>query len=67
MLTLLRLSEEKSSDKKIVPLAVTHQDIASMTGTVREVVSRTMLKLKKGEIIVDSSVRGFKVVSKLLR
>lgn len=58
---LSRLAEEKSPDNNIVSLAITHQDIASMTGTVREVVSRTMLKLKKEEVIVDSSARGFKV------
>jgi CRP/FNR family transcriptional regulator len=61
MLALSKLAGEKSPDSNIVPLAVTHQDIASMTGTVREVVSRTMLKLKKDKIIVDSSARGFKV------
>jgi CRP/FNR family transcriptional regulator len=61
ILVLSRLAEEKLPDKNIVSLAVTHQDIASMTGTVREVVSRTMLKLKKEKVIVDSSARGFKV------
>lgn len=61
ILVLSRLAEEKSPDENIVSLAVTHQDIASMTGSVREVVSRTMLKLKKENIIVDSSASGFKV------
>lgn len=71
MLVLSRLAEEKSPQNNIVSLTVTHQDIASMTGTVREVVSRTMLKLKKEKIIVDSSARGFTVdkekLSNLLR
>lgn len=58
---LSRLAEEKSPDNNIVSLAVSHQDIASMTGTVREVVSRTMMKLKKEKVIVDSSARGFTV------
>lgn len=61
ILVLSRLAGEKSPDRNIVPLAITHQDIASMTGSVREVVSRTMLKLKKENIIVDSSAKGFKV------
>jgi CRP/FNR family transcriptional regulator len=61
ILVLSRLAQEKSPDRNIVSLAITHQDLASMTGTVREVVSRTMLKLKKAEVIVESSVRGFTV------
>jgi CRP-like cAMP-binding protein len=61
ILVLSRLADEKSPDENIVPLTVTHQDIASMIGSVREVVSRTMLKLKKDNIIVDSSASGFKV------
>lgn len=61
ILTLLRLAEGKSPEENIVTLAVTHQDIASMTGTVREVVSRTMAKFKKDGIITDSSTKGFKI------
>ena len=59
ILTLLRFAEEKSSEDNLVFLSLTHQDIASMTGTVREVVSRTMSRLKKDGIITDSSFRGF--------
>lgn len=61
MLTLLRLMEDRPFKEDIVTLTVTHQDIASMTGTVREVVSRTMSRLKKEGVIVDSTARGFNV------
>jgi CRP/FNR family transcriptional regulator len=58
---LLRLAEEQSSENNIVPLSINHRDIASMTGTVREVVSRTILRLKKEGIIRDSNKKGFKI------
>lgn len=61
LIALLKLAEEKISTDNIVSLSFTHQNIASMTGTVREVVSRVMLKLKKEKIIVESSIRGFKI------
>ncbi|GAB4536534.1 MAG: Crp/Fnr family transcriptional regulator [Thermodesulfovibrionia bacterium] len=61
IMSLLRIAEEKSVDEDIVHLTLTHQDIASMTGTVREVVSRTMSRLKKEGVIVESSIRGFKI------
>ena len=49
------------SDKGIVQLCATHQYIASMSGTVREVVARTMGKLKRKGVIVHSDVNGFSV------
>lgn len=55
--TLLRVAEEESCEDEIVSLAVTHQDIAAMTGTAREVVSRTMSKLKREGIIIDSNIK----------
>ncbi len=58
---LLRLAEEKAPEDTIVSLKITHQDIASMSGTVREVVSRIMSRLKKEGVITDSSIRGFKL------
>jgi CRP/FNR family transcriptional regulator len=59
---LLQFAEEESHEKgNVVHLSLTHQDIASMTGTVREVVSRTMSKLKKKGVIVESTFRGFKI------
>ncbi len=61
ILTLLRLTEERPSQDNRVALIATHQDIASMTGTVREVVSRTMARLKKEGIIVETRVGGFDV------
>jgi CRP/FNR family transcriptional regulator len=61
IMALLRLAEEKSSDDDIVTLTITHQDIASMVGSVREVVSRTMSRLKKEGIIVDSDIKGFRI------
>jgi CRP/FNR family transcriptional regulator len=69
-LLLLRLAEEKTHEDTIVSISITHQDIAAMTGTVREVVSRTITRLKKKGVITDRSVRGFKIdkqgLSKLL-
>lgn len=61
MLALMRLAEEKSPSDRMTALTVTHQDIASMTGTVREVVSRTMSRLKKEHVVTDSSAKGFTV------
>ncbi len=60
ILTLMKLAEEKATDDHVF-LALTHKDIASMTGTVREVVSRIMSKLKKNGIISDSSSGRFKI------
>jgi CRP/FNR family transcriptional regulator len=59
MLALLRMAEEKAPEDMLVSLAVTHQDIAAITGSVREVVSRTMSRLRKEGIIIDSSAKGF--------
>ncbi len=59
--TLVRLADERAPGSKTASLQLTHQDIASMTGTVREVVSRTMSRLKKEGIIIDSSVKGFTI------
>lgn len=59
--TLLQCAREESSEDNLVPLSLSHQDIASMTGTVREVVSRAMAKLKKKKIITESSASGFTV------
>jgi len=58
-------SFEDGSDE--VTLSFTHQDIAAMTGTVREVVSRVMSKLKKENVIVKSTLRGFTVNIKRLQ
>ena len=60
ILTLMKLAEEKATDDHVF-LALTHKDIASMTGTVREVVSRIMSKLKKNGIISESSSGMFKI------
>lgn len=60
MIVLHRLAgERRCGNSRTISLAVTHQDIASMTGTVREVVSRTMSKLRKERVITATSVRGF--------
>jgi CRP/FNR family transcriptional regulator len=61
LMTLLSLSEERSPKENVVALSVSHHDIASMTGTVREVVSRVMSRLKKEGIITESSIRSFKI------
>jgi CRP/FNR family transcriptional regulator len=67
IITLLRLAENCTSNGNIVYLQLPHHDIASMTGTVREVVSRTMSRLKKDGVIVDSSVKGFKIDKERLK
>jgi len=59
--TLLRLSDEKEPTGNDINLALTHQEIASMTGTVREVVSRTMSVLRKNGAISDGPANGFMV------
>lgn len=61
MKTLLRLADEKAPNENHVNLMVTHQEIASMTGTVREVVSRTMSKLRKSSAIYDGHSSGFMI------
>ncbi|GAB4389335.1 MAG: Crp/Fnr family transcriptional regulator [Thermodesulfovibrionales bacterium] len=61
LVTLLRLADEEARGGPTATLSFTHQDIAAFTGTVREVVSRIMLKLKREGVIVDSSARGFTV------
>lgn len=61
IITLLRRTEEEAPGRKTATLSLTHQDIAALTGTVREVVSRTMLKLKKEGIITDTSAKGFTI------
>ncbi|MBF0317374.1 MAG: winged helix-turn-helix domain-containing protein, partial [Nitrospirae bacterium] len=53
-------------DSNIVTLSLTHQEMASMIGTVREVVSRTMSRLRKENIVFDSTSREFKVNKQLL-
>lgn len=58
---LLRICNECFPNKKLASLNLTHQEIASMTGTVREVVSRSMAKFKKEKIIVATSARGFTI------
>ncbi len=57
----MRLHEEKLSYNRFINLQLTHQDIASMTGTVREVVLRVMSKLKKEGVIVESTPREFTI------
>lgn len=59
--TLLRICNERFPNQKLVSLNLTHQDLASMVGTVREVVSRTMAKFKKDKIISETTARGFTI------
>ena len=55
---LFKLSQEQKTDTNRIIIETTHQNIASMTGTVREVVARTMSKLKKKGVILESDVHG---------
>jgi CRP/FNR family transcriptional regulator len=61
MTTLLTLSSQIPQQNGFISFQLSHQDVASMTGTVREVVSRTMSKLKKEGVITHSSVKGFTI------
>lgn len=57
---LLKFAEECDKVDEF-ELDLTHQEIASMVGTVREVVSRIMSRFRKEGIILDSNGRGFKI------
>lgn len=59
--TLSRLADEGRRDDGVVFIELTHQDIASMTGTVREVVSRTLSRLKKEGAVMKSRSRGIMI------
>ncbi|MBF0537011.1 MAG: Crp/Fnr family transcriptional regulator [Nitrospirae bacterium] len=66
LIILLDEANAKDPNNNIVTLSLTHQEMASMIGTVREVVSRTMSKLRKGNIVFDSTSREFKVNKQLI-
>jgi CRP/FNR family transcriptional regulator len=59
IITLKQIAQGESPDNEMVRLSLSHQDIASLVGTVREVVSRTMSRLKQEGAIVCSTVKGF--------
>ncbi len=58
---MLNLIDGRNQNKNIVTIEISHKDIALMTGTVREVVSRTIGKLKKHGIIIKTGVRYLKI------
>lgn len=60
-LVLMKLAGESTHGDHRAFIFITHQEIASMTGTVREVVSRIMSKMRKQGIISGSSVSGLTV------
>ncbi|MBF0487100.1 MAG: Crp/Fnr family transcriptional regulator [Nitrospirae bacterium] len=62
---ILGLAAGKSPSDNIVLVDITHQELASMTGSVREVVSRAMSKLKKSGIILERTAGGFKIDKQL--
>ncbi|MBF0337394.1 MAG: Crp/Fnr family transcriptional regulator [Nitrospirae bacterium] len=66
LMILLNAANDKDPDSNIVTLSLTHQEMASMIGTVREVVSRTMSRLRKQNIVLDSTSREFKVNKQLI-
>ncbi len=59
--TIFRLCEQSGDKEDAIVLMLTHQDIASMTGTVRELVSRVISKLKKEKIVLSSNVKGLRI------
>ena len=58
---LVRLAAERSPEHGVAYLALTHQDLASMVGSVREVVSRVMARLRRQGVVVEAAAKGFKV------
>ncbi len=63
---MLNLIDGRNQSENIVTIEISHKDIASMTGTVREVVSRTIGRLKKHGIIIKTGVRYLKINRKRL-
>jgi len=59
--SILKMIVAGSQTDNMVTLKISHRDIASITGTVREVVSRVIKKLKENGIVVDTGVRYMKV------
>jgi CRP/FNR family cyclic AMP-dependent transcriptional regulator len=59
--SILKMIVAGGRTDNIVTLKISHRDIASITGTVREVVSRVIKKFKENGIVVDSGVRHMKV------
>ena len=55
--TLLDMAEEDKDGNKIIDQKLTHQDIAKMIGSSREMVSRIMKDLQKGGYITPESKR----------
>ncbi|MEO5357716.1 MAG: Crp/Fnr family transcriptional regulator [Nitrospirae bacterium YQR-1] len=62
---LVDSADRKNPEAETVPLTLTHQEIAAMTGTVREVVSRTMSRLRKCGIVTSGNQREF-IINKYL-
>lgn len=58
---MLNLINGRNHSENIVTIEISHKEIALMTGTVREVVSRTIGKLKKHGIIIKTGVRHLKI------
>src|SRR3990172_6319011 len=64
---LIEIALAQPLNEGAVHLSITHQHIAARSGTVREVVARTMGKLKRKGVIFNSSVNGFSIhVDRLL-
>ncbi|QWR77967.1 Crp/Fnr family transcriptional regulator [Candidatus Magnetomonas plexicatena] len=59
LMAIMSSAERKSPDAEMVPLTLTHQELAAMTGTVREVVSRTMSKLRRCGVLSHGNQREF--------
>ena len=61
IISLLKLAEERAPMDSEATLKVTHQVLASMAGTVREVASRTLLRLRKEGVISNTNPRSIRV------
>lgn len=58
---LFKLSQEQENDTNRILIKTTHQKIAFLTGTVREVVARTMSKLKNKGVVLETNVQGITI------
>lgn len=62
---LMKFGKRLDSDRQLIPLRLTHQDIASLTGLTRETTSVELNKLKKKGVLTYNDQHYVVSVSKL--
>ncbi|MCG6553356.1 MAG: Crp/Fnr family transcriptional regulator [Candidatus Magnetominusculus sp. LBB02] len=60
------LTDGQEEENGLVTVPVNHQELASLVGTAREVVSRIISTLKEKKIVSNARARNFKINRKLL-